>query len=136
MDDLTVPIKSQLEENGFVIIKNILKIEACKEILEWVAELESLGTAIPQGYEAEYETETLDGRKMLRKLRRLLWNNPEFWIPIIRSSRIPQIMHNLVGNNAVLIFHAAFMKSKKIGDQIAFHQDQALWRFNYPNAVN
>jgi ectoine hydroxylase-related dioxygenase (phytanoyl-CoA dioxygenase family) len=35
-----------------------------------------------------------------------------------------------------LTFHASFLKPPRVGTPVALHQDQALWKYDYPNAIS
>jgi len=85
-------------------------------------------------YEPEFD---LDGdRRRLRKLRRLLWNAPGFWAPILVRAGAVEVAEAVVGADARVVFHAAFLKPARIGTPVALHQDQALWRYTYPRAAS
>lgn len=88
----------------------------------------------PPGYQAEFDVS--DGERRLRKLRRLLWNEPSLWSGILHRSRFPEIAQSILGDHATVVFHAAFLKPARIGTAVALHQDQALWRHAYPGAFS
>lgn len=87
---------------------------------------------IPDRYEPVYEPNT----RILRKVRRLLWNDPDFWRPMLSESPIPELVTSCVGRPVDLIYHAAFLKPARIGSAVALHQDQYLWDYEYPEAVS
>jgi ectoine hydroxylase-related dioxygenase (phytanoyl-CoA dioxygenase family) len=97
-------------------------------------DLIGLGSNIDAGYDPTFEP-TADG-KTLRKLRRLFWNDPDFWSAQILSSRIIDIAQIILGAPVSMIFHAAFLKPASVGTPVALHQDQFLWDRDFPNAVN
>jgi hypothetical protein len=101
-----------------------------------IATFDALDAAdqIEPGYEAEYDTD--GGRRRLRKVRRLLWNEPELWGPLLIRSGIGKLADLLIGPDAHVVFFAAFLKPAKIGSEVALHQDQALWRYQYPGAFS
>lgn len=90
---------------------------------------------VPATYEPEYD-HGADGTARLRKLRRLVWNDPGFWAPIINRSGAADVARELVGAQAAIVFHAAFLKPARVGTAVALHQDQALWSMRYPRAVS
>lgn len=89
---------------------------------------------VPSGYEAEYDGDG-PGRR-LRKLRRLVWNEPELFGPILNRAGVPDIAEAVIGPHATAVFHAAFLKPARIGTHVAPHQDQALWSRVYPGAFS
>lgn len=88
--------------------------------------------AVPPGYQAEHEP----GGGRLRKLRRLLWTEPQVWGPVAARCGAPEVATQLLGERATLIFHAAFLKPGQVGSEVALHQDQALWSRQYPGAFS
>jgi hypothetical protein len=101
-----------------------------------IAAFDALDAAdqIDSGYEPEYDTD--GGTRRLRKVRRLLWNEPELWGPLLNRSGIAKLAGQLIGLDAQLVFLAAFLKPARIGSEVALHQDQALWRQKYPGAFS
>lgn len=72
----------------------------------------------------------------IRKLWQLYWNDPSFWDNFLRHAAIPKTARRLVGTPVALVFHPAFLNSSLVGNAILLHQDQALWRHDYPHAVS
>ncbi|MET9380883.1 phytanoyl-CoA dioxygenase family protein [Streptomyces sp. NPDC002928] len=95
---------------------------------------------VPDSYEAEYDKGDADGTeggpRRLRKLRRLLWNDPELWGPLLVRSGVTDIARRLIGDGAAVVFHAAFLKPARVGTEVTLHQDQALWTYQYPKAFS
>ncbi|MGW0275689.1 phytanoyl-CoA dioxygenase family protein [Streptomyces sp. NPDC003006] len=89
---------------------------------------------VPPSYEAEYEEG--DGLRRLRKLRRLLWNDPQIWGPLLNRAGVPALAREVIGEDAAVVFHAAFLKPALVGTEVALHQDQALWSHQYPKAFS
>jgi ectoine hydroxylase-related dioxygenase (phytanoyl-CoA dioxygenase family) len=89
---------------------------------------------VPLSYEAEYDE--ADGRRRLRKLRRLIWNDLEAWGPMLVRSGVPELARQVLGDGATIVFHAAFLKPAEIGTPVAAHQDQALWSREYAGAFS
>jgi ectoine hydroxylase-related dioxygenase (phytanoyl-CoA dioxygenase family) len=74
--------------------------------------------------------------RRLRKLRRLLWNGPELWAPMLVRGGVAELARRQIGDAAVIVFHAAFLKPARVGTPVALHQDQALWSRWYPRAFS
>lgn len=89
---------------------------------------------VHSGYQPEYDTN--GGIRRLRKVRRLLWNEPGLWGPLLNRSGVAEFAGQLIGPHAHVVFFAAFLKPARIGSEVALHQDQALWRYQYPGAVS
>ncbi|MBM7167723.1 phytanoyl-CoA dioxygenase family protein [Streptomyces sp. G44] len=89
---------------------------------------------VPPSYEAEYDEG--DGLRRLRKLRRLLWNDPQIWGPLLNRAGVPALAREVIGEDAAVVFHAAFLKPALVGTEVALHQDQALWSHQYPKAFS
>ncbi|GGK78896.1 phytanoyl-CoA dioxygenase family protein [Mangrovihabitans endophyticus] len=89
---------------------------------------------VPASYEAEYDAHGDERR--LRKLRRLLWNDPQMWGPMLNRAGVPDLARRVIGDNAAVVFHAAFLKAARVGTEVALHQDQALWTYSYPKAFS
>jgi hypothetical protein len=121
---------------GYSRLGKLLADDDLARILVWLQAREDEGKSIDPGYEAEFEPRQLGSQLRLRKLRRLLWNDRSFWEPILKHTSIIEAGKDFVQSNACIIFHAAFMKPSFVGTPIAFHQDQALWRHQYPEAVS
>jgi len=120
---------------GIASVPGLLDSTQLSAAREWLARLIALGDQLPASYEPEFEPGALDAPRV-RKLRRLYWNDPAFWSPLLVISRIAEVARKLVGADVALVFHAAFLKPARAGSPVALHQDQALWRYVYPNAVS
>ncbi|MCG8029544.1 MAG: phytanoyl-CoA dioxygenase family protein [Candidatus Thiodiazotropha taylori] len=123
---------TDIERTGFAVVPKLLKYNVVEEMRNELNRLESMGSAVPLCYEPQFEG--YGEKKRLRKVRRLIWNNEEFW-----SSRLLPILKlglSLVPGKPELILHAAFMKAARIGGVVEYHQDQALWDCNYPGAIS
>lgn len=89
---------------------------------------------IPASYEAEYDTGA--GVRRLRKLRRLVFNDPGLWAPILCHAGMDDLARQVIGDDAAVVFHAAFLKPARVGTPVALHQDQALWTHEHPGAFS
>lgn len=123
-----------IEEEGVTVMPGLLSATLVGEAKQWLAGVESLGNAIPASYQPEFEPSEPGARVPPRKLRRLLWNDRPFWQDFLRRSGLDDLARSLV-RAPVMIFHAAFLKPRRIGSHVGFHQDQALWDRPHPGAV-
>ena len=124
-----------LQESGVVRIPSLLTREQVGSIRDWIGRVVASGRDIPASFDAEFEMEGQRGAAV-RKLRRLFWNDEPFWRQIFTDSNLPTLASILVGAPVALTFHAAFLKPGGIGSAIVLHQDQALWRYDYPGAIS
>ncbi|MCG6122423.1 MAG: phytanoyl-CoA dioxygenase family protein [Microvirga sp.] len=118
--------------NGVATLRGLLDPGAVDDVRRWLRAAVDEGGAISPGFEAEFEP----GTDTPRKLRRLYWNDEAFWRRVFADAHLPQLAERLVGAPVGLTFHAAFLKPAEVGTQVALHQDQALWKYDYPNAVS
>lgn len=119
--------------DGYHLLPRLLCEEDRRRALDFFDAADSAGQLDP-GYEAEYDQ--ADGVRRLRKLRRLLWNSPAMWGPMLNRAGITELARQVVGEDATVVFHAAFLKPALFGTEVALHQDQALWTYTYPRAFN
>jgi ectoine hydroxylase-related dioxygenase (phytanoyl-CoA dioxygenase family) len=135
----------ELGSDGWHRIPNLLPGWACTLVLPWLDRAAERANH-EVGLQAQFEDVTLsDGRiatdvRIVRRLRRLLWNDFEFWYNLLRETqvlsagarllraRIPNASPGLVG-------HTAFIKAAVVGRAIGLHQDQYLWRNQWPGAI-
>ena len=89
---------------------------------------------VPADFQAQYDGE--GPARRLRKLRRLLWNEPDLYGPMLNRAGVTDLAEAVVDQQAVAVFHAAFLKPARIGTHVAPHQDQALWSKWYPGAFS
>lgn len=125
-------LEREYSANGAAAVRGLLSPEAVAQVSAWLAGIVDMGRAAPSGFEAEFEP----GTDKPRKLRRLYWNDEAFWRGVFAESGVPRLAERLVGAPVALTFHAAFLKPAEVGTQVALHQDQALWRYDYPDAVS
>jgi ectoine hydroxylase-related dioxygenase (phytanoyl-CoA dioxygenase family) len=120
-------------EEGFLELPGALGERDLARAIEAFDRLEEAGE-VPAGLEAEYDE--AGGRRRLRKLRRLLWEAPDLWAPILVRAGVAELGRDVLGEEATIVFHAAFLKSAEFGTPVAPHQDQALWSRQYPGAFS
>lgn len=131
--------KATFQEDGYCELGRTLQDHEVDSVRELFARLDTVDV-VPEPFQAvfeELEEDSLtDGPRRLRKLRRLIWNAPDLFAPILVDSGAIDLAEDLLGENAGLVFHAAFLKPALIGGHVAAHQDQALWSRVYPNAFS
>lgn len=123
---------TQFRRDGFHILPQLLAPVDRAAARDLLRSLEDVETT-PAGYEPEYES---GPARRLRKVRRLLWNEPDLWAPMLNRAGVLELADELIGRDAAVVFHAAFLKAARIGTPIAPHQDQALWSYTYPGAFS
>lgn len=126
--------KQSLIEYGAAALGNVLDSSQVAATLKWLDDRDSHDEGQLAGHEPEFDCSP-DGKRRLRKLRRLFWNDPVFWSQILAHSTIGRTALDWIGPGATLVFHAAFMKPGRIGSPTALHQDQGLWERSYPGAL-
>lgn len=119
--------------DGYYLLPGILGEQDRRRAIEFFDHVDAT-EEMPDSYEPEYDD--ADGVRRLRKLRRLLWNDPQIWGPLLNRTGAPELARRLVGKDAVVVFHAAFLKPAAMGTEVALHQDQALWTHEYPGAFS
>lgn len=122
---------NQYNRDGYHLLPGILGPNDCLRAVEFFDSFDA-AKEVAASFEPEYDTE--GGVKRLRKLRRLLWNDPELWGPLLNRAGIADLAQKVIGEQAAVVFHAAFLKPAQVGTPVALHQDQALWSYEYPNA--
>lgn len=127
------PMLNQLDHNGYIIVPGLLDEAQVTEVKDWVARIVARGSDVPISLEPQFEC---TDPASLRKIRRLFWNDMPFWKDQFRRSRLRELVREMIGEGAVLIFHAAFLKPAGVGSAIEPHQDQALWPQPYPGAIS
>ena len=121
------------DENGYVHIKNFIEMENIRPAKN---ECIRIANNIPTNAYVEYEFIQNKAPKMIRKIRRIFWTNEMFWKNFLNKSGIASLIKKRIGKGATLIYNAAFFKRALFGGEIAPHQDQSLWEYYYPNAIN
>jgi ectoine hydroxylase-related dioxygenase (phytanoyl-CoA dioxygenase family) len=123
----------RLAGEGFVELGRRLSEDDLTAVLAHFDDLDARPRISP-GYQAQYDGEG-DARR-LRKLRRLVWNDRDLYGPILNRMGAADLAEAVIGPDAVVILHAAFLKPAGIGTHVAPHQDQALWIHEYPGAFS
>ena len=102
---------SELQNKGWVKIENAVSKTAVEEMKDWIfTAIERASTELT--FQAEYEPEN---KFIVRKIRRLFWSDPGFWKVALKKAGVFDLARSIVGENAGLIYHAAFNKVSKIG---------------------
>lgn len=128
-------LRDEYQASGVALVDTLVPNDEISRIRGWLADVAGLAPDIPSTFDPEWETAGSE-RTAIRKLRRLFWNDPEFWRDTLLRTGIVELARIMVGTPVALTFHAAFLKSAKVGSPVAFHQDQSLWRYEYPQAVS
>lgn len=127
--------------NGFAELGQIITEDEIDSVTSFFRQIEQLDQ-IPNSYEANFEEPEVTNsssestQRRLRKLRRLIWNRPDLFAPILCRSGIIDLAERMLGPEAAIVFHAAFLKPAQIGTHVGLHQDQALWSREYPGAFS
>ncbi|MFI9645079.1 phytanoyl-CoA dioxygenase family protein [Streptomyces sp. NPDC052040] len=119
--------------DGYHLLPGLLGTDDHRRAVDFFDTLDAADDVAP-GYEAEYDE--ADGVRRLRKLRRLLWNDPKIWGPVLNRTGATELARQVIGDQAAVVFHAAFLKPALVGTEVALHQDQALWTYTYPKAFS
>ncbi|MFD7919953.1 phytanoyl-CoA dioxygenase family protein [Streptomyces sp. NPDC059740] len=119
--------------DGYHPLPGLLDEKDHRRAVEFFDTMDAAGT-VSDSYEPEYDQ--ADGVRRLRKLRRLLWNDPGLWGPLLNRTGATDLARQVIGEGATAVFHAAFLKPARVGTEVALHQDQALWTYTYPGAFS
>lgn len=128
-------LREKFLNEGWVPISDAFAKEFRIQSLRWLMSAISRAENDPS-LEAEFEEVSLNGHRPIRKLRRLFWNDSEFWSKVFELSGIFDLARRLINGKPAIIYHASFLKPKLVGSPVGFHQDQALWSHDYPDAFN
>jgi ectoine hydroxylase-related dioxygenase (phytanoyl-CoA dioxygenase family) len=127
------PTLNQLDQKGYTIVPDLLGEDQVAEVKDWVARIIACGNDAPKSLEPQFEC---TDPTSLRKIRRLFWHDMPFWMDQFRRGKLREFVRESIGEDAALIFHAAFLKPAGVGSAIEPHQDQALWPQPYPSAIS
>jgi len=130
-------VENRLENEGWAVAREAVSAEGVASMHDWINERRAQAAGKPE-LEAQFEKDAApgSGAMAVRKMRRLFWDDPEFWRPLLEREGIFDWARRLVGPKPALVFHAAFLKPAEIGGPVVYHQDQALWNRDYPGAMN
>ena len=128
----TTEIDPDYQRHGTLTLGRRLSDDAVAEAVAFFDDLDAADA--PESFQPEFDGDGADRR--LRKVRRLLWNDPRRWGPMLADAGIPALAEAVLGGGAAIVFHAAFLKPARIGTPTPLHQDQALWRHEYPGAFS
>lgn len=128
--DVDLSMTNLMDERGYVIIRSAINFDELLQAHAWISDVTKIVTDVPTELQPEFEA---DGA--VRKIRRLAFYDPNFWIPWFQRNGLSQLAKSLVGPNCTLILHACFKKPARVGTPIVPHQDQALWDTSYPGAI-
>jgi len=131
--DAVASAAAALEAEGHTRLDALFGPAELRRIGDWLGRIEALGAAVPDSFQPQFED--TGGPPRLRKLRRLFWNDPGFWAPMLQRAGVFDFARATVPGAPCLILHAAFCKPARIGSAIAPHQDRAFWMHPYPGAV-
>lgn len=118
--------------DGYQVLPHRLEEKDVRRAVEFFDDLDR--REVDPAYQPEFDADGTARR--LRKVRRLLWNDPHLWGPMLNRAGVGELAHQIIGESAAVVFHAAFLKPAKIGTPVALHQDQALWSYDYPSAFS
>jgi len=127
--------RSSYETEGWTVFRNVLRPSLRISAVNWLYAA-AARAGDDAALEAEFEPEMPERPLSVRKLRRLLWNDAPFWTGWLLESGIFELGSSFITREPAVVFHAAFFKPGTIGSKVAFHQDQALWDNDYPEAVS
>lgn len=122
-----------LAVHGHTRIDSLFGADALRNMRDWLSGVQAQGARVPDSYQPQFED--ANGTPRLRKLRRLFWNDPDFWTPMLEANGVFDFARATVPGTPCLILHAAFCKPARIGSAVAPHQDRAFWIHPYPGAV-
>jgi hypothetical protein len=123
-------LASRLASDGWLLAVGAVHQEVVREADGWLAHRAADADRL-----AELEVQ-FDAPGVIRKLRRIYWSDPAFWGPWVSRSGLRDLVVDLVGPTAALVFHAAFLKPAEVGGGVGFHQDQALWETRLPGGCS
>lgn len=125
-------IKENLNLDGYVICKSFVAPGMILQAKSWLENIYQLGKDVPVSLSPDFEKST----GALRKIRNLYWYDKSFWGNWIARTGLAQLAMDLIGPGASLIRHASFVKAPYCGTAVPPHQDQALWKLEYPSAIS
>ena len=85
-----------IDADGWHLYRGVFTPEACTQAIAWLESAAARAAALP-ALEPEFEAEPVDGGRSLRKLRRMLWTDEAFWIPLYGLSDPRQGIVHIIG---------------------------------------
>lgn len=135
IENSNIHAPSLFKTDGWAVFKDVVRLSLRESAVQWLyaaaAQAEEKATL-----EAEFEPRMPGKQSKVRKLRRLLWNDTPFWTNWLYQSGIVELGTSFVKPEPAIVFHAAFLKPGTIGSKVGLHQDQALWSYDYPEAIS
>lgn len=131
----SVTVRREIEREGWKEFPGLFPIWARTAALDFLDNAAVHPETFPQ-LEPEFEEPDEEGGRVVRKLRRILWSDEGFWVDLLTRSGVFETGAALVSGQPVVVFHAAFLKSGRVGSEVPYHQDQALWSYDYPGAAS
>ena len=125
-------IYKNYDENGFVIVKNLLKKNEISKILK---ELEIIKIKAVKTGVNQYYHKTNDGKiNTLHNIQK--YHKKGEVIKIANSSRIINILAHLIKDQVKIRNIEFFLKPKKTGMPSPFHQDNFYWNIRKASGAN
>ena len=119
-----------LARAGWAVVKGLVSAELIDSARAWIEHVVT-SEPIASTLEPDFEESPEPGARQVRRLRRLLWNDPSFWAPWLHGSGLAASMRDALGCPVSIVFHAAFLKPARTGREVRLHQDQAFWEGTY-----
>ena len=129
------PTAADLEPDGYALFPGALPFGPRSAALAWLERAERLALEDP-GLQAQFEPAPPEGQPAVRKLRRLIWNDPRFWRDVLEGAGVLELGKRLVPGRTAIVGHTAFLKPGRVGTRVPLHQDQRLWCAQWPGAVS
>lgn len=123
-------VQETLARDGAAKVGRVLAPEQIGQIKSWL-EVREADEALVQDLQPSFDI-ALDGRRRLGKIRRLFWSDRRFWADIFVKSRILDVVSELIGPGATLLFHTGFLKPAAMGSEMTLHQDQGVTPWDLP----
>ena len=121
--------KAFFEENGFLILRNLLGREELAELdreLNRLAEERDALTTVREGWDVERAQDPSRGKLAFRKIGGVTHHSQAF-ARLLRHPRIVDVLHRLLGPTLQLYRDVVMMKAARVGRQKPWHQDAVYW---------
>jgi len=126
---------ADLEPDGYALFPGALAAGPRSAALDWLSRAERRALDEP-GLQAQFEPAAPGEQPVVRKLRRLIWNDPHFWRDVLEGAGVLELGERLVPGRTAIVGHTAFLKPGRVGTRVPLHQDQRLWSAQWPGAVS